>query len=332
MGPGALAQVLRPLTTLTHPALLVGLQTSDDAAVYRLSDELALVQTLDFFPPVVDDPYTFGAIAAANAMSDIYAMGGEVLLGLNIAAWPEDLPGEMLGRIFAGGADKLAEVGAPIAGGHTVTDAEPKYGVCVTGTVHPDRVLTKAGARPGDRLYLTKPLGTGIVLTALKREAATGEDAAAAVASMTRLNRAAVRLAREAAGDGLHACTDITGFGLVGHAAEMAEKSGALLRLAVGLAPLLPGAREYAERGFVPGGIGRNRAHFAALGPDGVRLPAGLPRALDDLLHDPQTSGGLLLGVAADRAAALEAAFARDGEPLWPIGEVAAGRGVEVAR
>ena len=329
MGPGALAQVLRPLTMLSHPDLLVGLQTSDDAAVYRLSPELALIQTVDFFPPVVDDPYLYGAIAAANAMSDVYAMGGEVLLGLNIAGWPEDLPGEMLGRIFAGGADKLAEVGAVIAGGHTVTDDEPKYGVCVTGTIHPDRVLTKAGARAGDRLYLTKPIGTGVVLTALKREAAGADHVAEAVASMTRLNRAASVLAREA-GDGLHACTDITGFGLVGHAAELAEKSSVTVRISVEAVPFLSGAIEYAELGFVPGGIGRNRAHFAALGPDSVRLPEGLRRSLDDLLHDPQTSGGLLLSVAADRAPTLEATFARDKQPLWPIGEVVEGRGVEV--
>ncbi len=331
MGPGALAQVLRPLAGLTHPNLLVGLQTSDDAAVYRLNAEQALIQTVDFFPPVVDDPYVYGAIAAANAMSDVYAMGGEVLLGLNIAAWPDDLPADMLGRVFAGGADKMAEVGAPIAGGHTVTDDEPKYGVCVTGTIHPDRILTKAGARAGDRLYLTKPIGTGIVLTALKREAAREAHVEEAVASMTRLNRQASLLAREA-GAALHACTDITGFGLAGHAAEMAEKSGALLRIAVEAVPLLPGALEGTERGFVPGGIGRNRAHFAALGADSVRLPAELPRPLDDLLHDPQTSGGLLLGVAAEGAPALEAAFARERQPLWPIGEVVEGRGVEIVR
>src|SRR6478672_8467177 len=189
MGPGTLAQVLRPLAAQSHPNLLVGLQTRDDAAVYKLSDDLALIQTVDFFPPVVDDAYAYGTIAAANAMSDVYAMGGEVTLGLNIAAWPEDLPAEMLGRIFAGGAAKMAEVGAVIAGGHTVTDDEPKYGICVTGTIHPDRILTKAGARAGDRLYLTKAIGTGIVLTALKREAASEKHVDEAVASMLRLNR-----------------------------------------------------------------------------------------------------------------------------------------------
>lgn len=327
MGPGTLAQVLRPLAALSHPNLLVGLQTSDDAAVYKLTDDLALIQTVDFFPPVVDDPFTYGGIAAANAMSDVYAMGGEVTLGLNIAAWPEDLPAEMLGRIFAGGAAKMAEVGAVIAGGHTVTDDEPKYGICVTGTIHPDRILTKAGARSGDRLYLTKAIGTGIVLTALKREAASEEHIAEAVASMLRLNRLASKLAQEV---GVNACTDITGFGLTGHAAEMAEKSGVCLRIAVEAVPFLAGALEYAELGFVPGGVGRNRDHFDQPGPHAVVLPANLRPSLDDLLHDPQTSGGLLISITADRATALEIAFAREKAPLWPIGAVIEGSGVEI--
>ncbi len=325
MGPGTLAQVLRPLMLHTDPNLLVGLQTSDDAAVYKLSDELAIIQTVDFFPPVVDDPFAYGGIAAANAMSDVYAMGGEVTLGLNIAAWPDDLPTELLSRIFAGGAAKMAEVGAVIAGGHTVTDDEPKYGLCVTGTIDPARILTKAGARPGDRLYLTKAIGTGIVLTALKREAANPEHVAEATASMLRLNRLASRLAQEV---GVNACTDITGFGLVGHATEMAEKSGVRLRIAIEAVPFLSGAIEYAELGFVPGGVGRNRDHFGTLGPHAVVVPEGLRRSLDDLLHDPQTSGGLLLSLPAARAAALEAVFAREKAPLWPIGEVVAGSGV----
>jgi selenide,water dikinase len=325
MGPGALAQVLRPLSAIHHPNLLVGLQTSDDAAVFKLRDDLAIIQTVDFFPPVVDDPFTYGGIAAANAMSDVYAMGGEVTLGLNIAAWPDDLPHEMLGRIFAGGAAKMAEVGAVIAGGHTITDDEPKYGVCVTGTIHPGRILTKAGAKAGDRVYLTKPIGTGIVLTALKREAVAEEHLAEAVASMLKLNRQASQLAQEV---GVNACTDVTGFSLVGHAAEMAEKSGVCLRLSVEAIPFLSGAHEYAELGFVPGGVGRNRAHFGA---HGVRLHAGLRQSLSDLLHDPQTSGGLLISIPAGRASALEAAFAREKAPLWPIGEVVPGSGVEVA-
>ena len=327
MGPGALAQVLRPLSLTTHPDLLVGLQTSDDAAVYCLSDDLALIQTVDFFPPVVDDPYTFGAIAAANAMSDVYAMGGDVLLALNIVAWPEDLPGEQLGRIFAGGADKLAEVGAVIAGGHTVTDDEPKYGLCVTGTIRPDRIMTKAGARPGDRLYLTKPIGTGVVTTALKRDAAADEHLAEAIEWMLRLNRDAARLALEV---GVNACTDITGFGLAGHAAEVADKSGARLRISAEAMPLLTRAAEYAELGFVPGGTDRNRDHFTGGERPLVILPDNLPHPLDQLLFDPQTSGGLLLSVGAERAADLEAAFHRERLSLWPIGEVVEGQGVEV--
>lgn len=327
MGPGALAQVLRPLSAIGHPNLLVGLQTSDDAAVFKLRDDLAIIQTVDFFPPVVDDPFTYGAIAAANAMSDVYAMGGEVTLGLNIAAWPENLPHELLGQIFAGGAAKMAEVGAVIAGGHTVTDDEPKYGVCVTGTIHPDRILTKAGAQVGDRVYLTKPIGTGIVLTALKREAVAEEHLVETVASMLKLNRLASQLAQEV---GVNACTDVTGFSLVGHANEIAQKSGVCLRLSVEAIPFLSGAHEYAELGFVPGGVGRNRSYFSSLGAQGVRVPAGVRQSINDLLHDPQTSGGLIISISAARAAALEAAFAREKAPLWPIGEVVPGSGVEV--
>ena len=327
MGPGTLAQVLRPLAMQTDPNLLVGLQTSDDAAVYKLSDDLAIIQTVDFFPPVVDDPFAYGGIAAANSMSDVYAMGGEVTFGLNIVAWPDDLPTEMLSRVFAGGAAKMAEVGAVIAGGHTVTDDEPKYGLCVTGTINPARILTKANAQIGDRLYLTKAIGTGIILTALKREAADPDHVTEATVSMLRLNRLASRLAQEV---GVNACTDITGFGLVGHATEMAEKSGVRLRIAVGAVPFLSGAVEYAELGFIPGGIGRNRDHFIGLGTHAVVMPEGLRQSLNDLLHDPQTSGGLLLSVPAARASALEAAFAREKAPLWPIGEVVTGNGVEI--
>jgi selenide,water dikinase len=327
MGPGTLAQVLRPLAIQHHPQLLVGLATSDDAAVYQLRGDLALIQTVDFFPPVVDDPFAYGGIAAANAMSDIYAMGGEVTLGLNIAAWPDSLPPTILTEIFAGGAAQMASVGAVIAGGHTVTDDEPKYGLCVTGVIHPDKILTKANAQVGDRLYLTKAIGTGIVLTALKREAVDPTDLDAATTSMLRLNRQAAQLVQQV---GIHACTDITGFGLLGHALEMAEKSGVRLRIVAEQVPLLPGARGYAEAGFVPGGIGRNRDYFATLGDHGVTFPADLPQALNDLLHDPQTSGGLLISLPAERAATLEVAFAEAGATLWPIGDVVAGAGLAV--
>jgi selenide, water dikinase len=325
MGPAALAQVLRPLTQRTHPDLLVGLQTSDDAAVYRLSAELAIVQTVDFFPPIVDDPWTYGAVAAANSMSDVYAMGGEVLLALNVAGFPEDLAPDVIGAIFEGGASKVAEVGAVIAGGHTVTDSEPKYGLAVTGTIHPERVLTKAGARPGDHLFLTKPLGTGVVTTALKRRAADPADVEAAVASMLTLNRTASLAVREV---GVNACTDVTGFGLLGHAAEVAERSGVGLRIAAGEVPLLPGARGYAEGGHLAGGLGRNREHFS--GEHGVRVEGGVPAWLEALLWDPQTSGGLLFTVPSERAGALRSAFEAGGLPLWEIGEVVEGGGIVV--
>jgi selenide,water dikinase len=319
--------VLRPLTQHNHPNLLVGLQTSDDAAVYRLSDELAIVQTIDFFTPIVDDPWTFGAIAAANSMSDIYAMGGEVLLALNVAAFPADFPPEIVAAVFEGGATKVGEAGGVIAGGHTVTDDEPKYGLSVTGTIDPDRIWTKAGARPGDRLFLTKPIGTGVITTALKRDAASAADVEAAVASMLTLNRAAAGLAKEI---GIHACTDITGFGLLGHGAEVAERSGVELRISAAAVPLLPGARSYAELGMLAGGLGRNRDHFAADGI--VRVAAGLDPALEALLWDPQTSGGLLVSLPAVRGDRLREAFAAAALPIWEIGEVVAGAGVSVGR
>src|SRR5579859_1465875 len=225
MGPAALAHVLRPLTQTVehnHPDLLVGLASIDDAAVYRLNAEQGIVSTADFFPPVVDDPYAFGAIAAANAMSDVYAMGGEVLFALNLVAFPENLDPEILAEILRGGRDKVAEAGGVIAGGHTVTDKEPKYGLSVTGTVHPQRILTKGNARIGDALILTKPLGTGVITTAHKREQVDEADLKGAIASMSLLNRDASRLLRVPE---VHACTDVTGFGLLGHAWEMALQS-----------------------------------------------------------------------------------------------------------
>jgi len=328
MGPAALAQVLRPLTLRSHPDLLVGLQTSDDAAVFRLSPEQAIIQTVDFFTPIVNDPWTYGAIAAANSMSDVYAMGGDVLLALNVAAFPDTLPAETLSAIFEGGASKVAEAGGVIAGGHTVTDDEPKYGLSVTGTIHPERILTKAGARPGDRLFLSKPIGTGIVTTALKREAADPAHVAAAVEAMLTLNRAASLSARAAGG--VHACTDITGFGLLGHAAEVAIKSGVRLHLSAGAVPLLPGAREYAAAGQIPGGLNRNRDYYASV-DGGIAIDPTVDPAAATLLFDPQTSGGLLLSVAADRVAALRGAFEAAGLPLWEIGGVVPGRGIAVA-
>ena len=324
MGPEALAQVLQPLAIRSHPDLIVGLQTSDDAAVFRVSADRAVVQTIDFFTPIVDDPYTYGSIAAANSMSDVYAMGGDVQFALNVVAFPDNLDPAILSAILAGGADKVAEAGGVIAGGHTVTDDEPKYGLSVTGFVHPDRIWRKAGARSGDRLYLTKPLGTGIVATALKNQAASADHVAAAVESMTALNRAASEAARQV---DVSACTDITGFGLLGHAWEVADRSGVRLRIRAGEVPLLPGALDYARAGQIPGGLGRNRRYFEAAG---VYVDEGIDSEVCNLLFDPQTSGGLLFSIPEDHAGDFESAFAERELVLWEIGSVEAGTGIVV--
>jgi selenide,water dikinase len=328
MGPEALAHVLRPLadSTLALPVdLLVGLSAADDAAVYRLNDEQAVVATLDFFPPVVDDAYTFGAVAAANALSDVYAMGGEPLLCLNLVAWPEDLASDLLAEVLRGGNDKVHEAGAVVAGGHSVIDAEPKYGLVAIGLVHPRRIFTKGGARPGDVLLLTKPLGTGLVTTALKREQVDPADVAAAVASMQELNRGATRALRTLEGR-LHAATDVSGFGLLGHAWEMAAQSEVGMRFGLEAIPWLPGARRYAEAGLAPSGTDRNRH---AIEPH-VRLGTEVGEADRLLLFDPQTSGGLLAAVAPEAGAAAIAALAAEGVAAHPVGEVVAGDSLTV--
>lgn len=287
--------------------------------------------TVDFFAPLVDDPYAYGAIAAANAMSDVYAMGGEVLLAVNVAAFPEDMPGETIARILQGGADKVQEAGGLVAGGHTIIDAEPKFGLSVLGLVHPQKVLTKAGARPGDVLYLTKPLGTGIITTAAMRDQASPEHLQAAVESMTRLNRHASHIA---AAVQAHALTDVTGYALLGHGYEMAAASaqtggrlpGVALRFAASAVPLLDGALEYAGRGIITGGAGRNRKYLAGK----VRMAPGVSEALEHVLFDPQTSGGLLMAVAPEKAQDVQARFQAAGLPVWRIGEAVEGEGVEV--
>jgi len=304
--------------------LLVGLEIADDAAVYAVAPDMAIVETVDFFPPIVDDAYACGQIGAANSMSDVYAMGGEVLFALNIAAWPEDIPIEMLERLFAGAVDKVREAGGVVAGGHTIIDREPKFGQCVTGRVHPDRMLLKQHLRPGDELWLTKPIGTGILTTAHKRELITPEDLASVVASMAALNRGAARAAVAA---GLHAGTDVTGFGLAGHAHEMAERSSVQVRIDASAVPLLPGARSHAEAGVDFGGMQRNREHF--LGGGRVRFD-GLDEAMTLLILDPQTSGGLLLGVPRAHRADLERALVANDVRAVPIGDVAPGSGVVV--
>ncbi len=302
----------------------MGLANPDDAAVYKLNDEQAVVMTVDFFAPLVDDPYQYGAIAAANAMSDVYAMGGEVTLALNIAAFPEEMALDTIAKIVQGGADKVAEAGGVIAGGHTIIDAEPKYGLCVLGLVHPQQVLTKDGARPGDLLYLTKPLGTGIVTTAAMRDQATPEDLQAAIESMTRLNRHPSHIVQAVQA---HALTDVTGYSLLGHGYEIAAASRVGLRFVASQVPLLPGALEYASRGITTGGADRNRSYLA----DKVTVSEAIPEALQHVLFDPQTSGGLLFAVSPERAKDVEPRFEAAGLPVWRIGEVIEGAGVEVS-
>jgi selenide,water dikinase len=304
-----------------YPDLLRGVNEPDDAAVWRLDATRALVLTSDFFPPVVDDPYDFGAIAAANALSDIYAMGGEPLLGINLVGFPDDLDREILSQILLGGADKMQEAGAPIAGGHSTTDKEPKYGLAVVGMVHPDRLFTKGGIRPGDALFLTKPIGTGVITTAHKRDVVDAGHLAAAVGSMARLNRDAARLLRAHENTSPRAATDVTGFALAGHGHEMAHASGLCLRIRWDAVPKLPGAADYAQQGLVPGGAGRNADYYGKF----VRTTRALAEWESDLLYDPQTSGGLLFAIAAERAEALAGAFARAEVALWRIGDAVAG-------
>ncbi len=327
MGPETLAQVLRPLRNLfpadQHPDLLVGLAVSDDAAVYKIDDETAIIQTLDFFTPIVDGPYDYGAIAAANAMSDVYAMGGEVVLALNISAFPPDLPPDVISEILRGGAEKVAEAGGVLAGGHTVDDEEPKYGLSVMGMVHPERVWTKAAARPGDVLVLTKPLGVGLITTVLKAGQAAPAHVAAAVESMKKLNREAMQLIQRV---GVHAVTDVTGFALLGHGVEMAEKSGVGLRFHLSQIPLLDGAEEYADMWLFPGGTCDNeRAYEHA-----VTFAPGIEEEMQQLLYTPETSGGLLVAVPEEKLDALMSLFAAAGHPCWVIGEVVGERGIEV--
>ncbi len=301
-----------------HENVLVGLGVPDDAAVYRINATTAVVATLDFFAPVVDDPYTYGAIAAANAMSDVYAMGGEVVLALNIAAFPEDLPPAVQTAVLRGGAEKVREAGGVIAGGHTVWDEEPKYGLSVLGIVHPKRIFSKAGLKPGDRLYLTKPLGTGTILSAQRQGKAEPGWVDSATESMLRLNRHASHLAAEV---GVRAATDVTGFGLLGHLWEMTERSGVSVEIEGAAVPFLPGALECSRMDVHTGGEIRNREWADS----NVSYADGVDPDVAALLFDPQTSGGLLLAASAAKSKKLEAAFARDGERLWRIGSVKRG-------
>ena len=319
VGAGVLAQLLEGIRVHEDPNLLVGFDKSDDASVYKVSDDLALVQTVDFFPPIADDPYLFGQIAATNALSDVYAMGGEPKLCLNIMAIPESMPKEAVHQLLRGGYDKVYEAGALITGGHSILDDEPKYGLAVTGFVHPDRVLTNAGARPGDVLLLTKPLGIGVLTTAAKADLASEEAISLAERLMTTLNKSA----RDAMVKyRVHACTDVTGFGLLGHACEMAQGSGVELELHVGDIDLIPEAVELARMGILPAGMYRNRS-FA----EGEVDAGDTELCCQDLLYDPQTAGGLLMAVDPADADALLTELRRCVPSAQRIGSVGEYRG-----
>ena len=304
----------------TDPRILVDAATRDDAAVFRFTADRAIVATVDFFTPIVDDAYDFGRIAAANAFSDVYAMGATPLLALNLVGWPRDtLPYDLLGEVLRGGADVARAAGAFVLGGHSIDDPEPKYGMAVIGEVHPDRIVTNAGARPGDALVLTKPIGTGVLTTALKRDLLSEPELAPAVTVMTTLNAAA---ARAMLAVGVHAATDVTGFGLLGHLHSLLEASGAAAEVTAHAVPLLPHARDMAARGAVPGGTQRNVTSLA----DSVSFAVGVDETARVLLSDAQTSGGLLIAVAPDRVAGLVAGLERAGSPAAAvIGRVVAG-------
>lgn len=298
--------------------MLIGLGDPDDAAVWRLNETQALVVTTDFFTPVVDNPYDYGAIAAANALSDVYAMGGEPFLALNIAAIPPDLPAKIGGEIMRGGAEKLLEAGVALAGGHTIQDKEPKFGLVVLGFVHPERLITKRGARPGDVLVITKPLGFGTITTALKRDLVNPGDLAESVEWMKRLNQAA---SQAAAAVGVRGGTDITGFSLLGHAWEVAAAANVCLRFRFGQIPFISGAKKYANEWIFPGGTSDNRLFYQ----EHVSFAPGIDEPGQMLLFDPQTSGGLLLAVPADRLDEFIKITQVKNQPVWVVGEVEAG-------
>ncbi|MET3576673.1 selenide, water dikinase SelD [Bhargavaea ullalensis] len=317
IGPADLAGVLRELpAAVPDPNLLVGLDTSDDAGVYQLTDELALVQTTDFFTPIVDDPYDFGQVAATNAISDIYAMGGKPITALNIVAFPiANLDKKILADILRGAADKMAEAGVTLVGGHSIDDQEPKFGLAVTGTVHPSKIRTNAGARPGDKLILTKPIGVGIYTTSLKRDLLSEEDVREVTRIMTTLNKTAAETMDRF---DVHSTTDVTGFGLLGHATEMAEGSDAGLVIYSEDVPVLPRTRELAGQGAVPGGTKNNHAHVS----DRVCYADSIDEIGQWILCDAVTSGGLLASVAGNEADDLFQALRENGVDAHIIGEV----------
>jgi selenide,water dikinase len=297
-----LDRVLAAIPRVTNENVLVGFDTADDAGVYKLTPELALVQTVDFFTPIVDDPYTFGAIAAANSLSDVYAMGGKPISALSLLAYPANGDLDDLEQILKGGANKIHESGCVILGGHSIADDEIKFGYSITGTVHPDRVKANAGARAGDALVFTKRIGTGVITTALKREIAKESDVQSAIDSMLTLNR---RACEAMLVFDVHGCTDVTGFGLIGHAREMALGSGVTIEIDIAAVQFLPGALDYARQGALPGGLKNNR-EFASCA---VEVTREIPAEIENLLYDPQTSGGLLISLPETDAAQLERAL-----------------------
>jgi selenide, water dikinase len=317
---GRLEELLAGFAPADSENLLVGLSPADDAAVYKLDDERALIFTTDFFPPMVDDPALFGAVAAVNALNDVFAMGGKPLLALSVAAFPEELPIESVRAVFDAAAAKVEEAGALLAGGHTIRDDEPKYGLAVVGTAHPDAIWRKSSAVPGDAVYLTKPLGTGLVLTGVRKKVLGDEELQGAAATMTELNDRAAEALRPFEPS---AVTDVTGFGLFGHAHEMAERSGVCIVLDPASIPALPGALAVARRGLRTGGDQRNREFVA-----GAARLDGLPEELETLGFDPQTAGGLLVSLPAEKGAVLEAAFSDAGLALARIGQVVEGTGL----
>jgi selenide, water dikinase len=307
VGPGDLDQALCGVDIPFDPNVLAGIKGSEDAGVYRLTDDLALVQTVDFFTPIVDDPRIFGRAAAANSLSDVYAMGGRPITAMNVVCFPvKKLGVNVLRTIIQGGLDILREAGVALVGGHSVEDAEPKYGLSVAGLVHPDRMMTNAALRPGDCLILTKAVGTGVIATALKGGLASGDALEAMTASICSLNRTASEVAVRL---GVRACTDVTGFGLLGHLAEMARASKCRIRVRAVAVPVLTGAAEAVAVGMVPAGTHANRSHFSSW----VSTGHGLSAELSDLLFDPQTSGGLILGIPQDHADELVATLQADG-------------------
>ena len=318
-----LGEILKKFKPPVSDKLLVGIDGVDDAGVYQLTDDLALVQTVDFFPPIVDDPYAFGQVAAANALSDIYAMGGTPITALNIIGFPAKMDPDIVGNILRGGADKVAEAGAVIAGGHSVKDNELKYGLAVTGVIHPKKIMTNGGARVGDRLILTKPIGTGIVSTAVKQNKAGAAEEAKMVEVMTALNKVA---AEEMIRHGAHAATDITGFGLVGHSYEMASAAGVSFEIYFQRLILLPGVVEYARAGALTGGANANRQYLE----NKISIASGFEKHVQDIIYDAQTSGGLLIAISENKAGSLLKSLLDRGLEASEIGMVIPGEEISI--